>query len=247
MKRASSVFIAAIISLSCVSAASAQQPVQAANVTLYSVIKHRGERLRSCINFKVAVSGMARVPCDLLYGYLQANDELDWFQSSGSEGNRSVIRDLGELGWSADFPVPVVEPLAKLKPGERRNVTVDVSGADGAPGKSGGMSIAIGGNERTDFSLLPTNDGPVPGDNKIVMSVPGRDKPWRPKNDGKPKIDPLFVKAIAGHLYVIHVVDDSRDFYALFRVDALERGDNCTISWKLVPEPADQTGKSAAR
>ncbi len=79
------------------------------------------------------------------------------------------------------------------------------------------------------------------------MSGPGREKPWRPKNDGKPKIDPLFVKAIAGHVYVIHVGDDLRDFYALFRVDALERGDNCTISWKLIPEPVDQTGKSAAR
>ncbi|SRR6266436_209252 len=134
MKRASSVLIGAIIFLSCLSS-SAQQPVQTASVTLYSVIKHRGERLRSCINFKVAVTGPARVPCDLLYGYLQANDELDWFQSSGSEGNRSVIRDLGEFDWSADVPVPVVEPLAKLKPGERRNVTVDVSGADGAPGK----------------------------------------------------------------------------------------------------------------
>jgi hypothetical protein len=190
---------------------------------------------------------MARVPCDLLYGYLQANDELDWFQSSRSEGNRSVIRDLGELDWSADMPVPVVEPLAKLKPGERRNVTVDVSGADGAPGKSGGTQVVIGGNERTDYSLLPNNDGPVPGDHKTVISVPARDKPWQPKNDGKPKIDPLFVKAMAGHVYVIHVVDDSRDFYALFRVDALERGYNCTISWKLIPEPVDQTGKSAAR
>jgi len=247
MKRVSSIFISAIISLSCFSTASAQQPVQAVSVTLYSVIKHRGERLRSCINFKVAVTGMARVPCDLLYGYLQANDELDWFQSSGSEGNRSVIKDLGEFDWSADISVPVVEPLAKLKPGERRSVTIDVSGADGAPGKSGGRSISVGGNERTDYSLMPINDGPVPGDNKIVMSVPAPAKPWRPEHDGKPKIDPLFVKAIAGHVYVIHVVDDSRDFYALFRVDALERGDYCTLSWKLIPEPVNQSGTNVAR
>jgi hypothetical protein len=34
---------------------------------------------------------------------------------------------------------------------------------------------------------------------------------------------------------VIHVVDDKRDFYALFRVDKLQRGDNCTISWKMIP------------
>jgi hypothetical protein len=49
------------------------------------------------------------------------------------------------------------------------------------------------------------------------------------------------VKAIVGHLYAIHVVTDTQDFYALFRVEALTRGDNCTVSWRWVPAPAAQT------
>jgi hypothetical protein len=47
----------------------------------------------------------------------------------------------------------------------------------------------------------------------------------------------MFARAVLGHVYVIHVVDDTRDFYALFRVEALQRGDNCTISWKLIAPP----------
>jgi hypothetical protein len=251
MKRASSIFIGAVISLSCLntsSSASAQQPVsQDSRVTLYSTIKHRGEQRKSCINFKVALTGLLRVPCDLGYGYLNAGDELDWFQSSGAQGSRSVIRDLGELDWSADFSVPAVEPLAKLKPGERRNVTIDVSGADGAPGKPGAPAVRAG-NERSSSSLLSIDEGPLPGD----FAPPGLTtqpsaKPTRPKQDGKPKIDPLFVKALAGHVYVIHVVDDSRDFYALFRVDALERGDYCTVSWKLISDPQKPAGPTASR
>jgi hypothetical protein len=69
----------------------------------------------------------------------------------------------------------------------------------------------------------------------------------RPKRDGKPKIDPAFVKAIVGHVYVIHVVDDTRDLYALFRVEELQRGDYCTVSWKLIPEPTNQPGSNALR
>jgi hypothetical protein len=145
----------------------------------------------------------------LLYGSLYVGDDLDWFQSSTAEGDRSVLKDLGEHDWSTWFEVPVVEPMAKLKPGEKRNITVDSSGADGEDGAPA--------------------------------------KPSRPKHDGKPRVDSLFAKAIVGHVYVIHVVDDSRDFYALVRVEALEKGDNCTVSWKLIPEPVNQSGKNASR
>lgn len=219
-------------------------------MTLYSVIKHRGENRKSCVNFKVALTGLVRVPCDLGYGFLNAGEELDWFQSSGIEGDRTVIRDLGELEWSADFSVPVVEPLAKLKPGERREVKIDVSGADGAdgaPGKPGSPAVR-GGSERSSSSLLWVNDGPVPGDISPAAVTPqAPPKPSRPKHDGKPKVDPSFVKVIAGHIYVIHVVDDSRDLYALVRVEALERGDNCTVSWKLIPEPVNQASADPSR
>lgn len=252
MKRMGSILVGAIISLSCLNhpwRASAQQTaIQDSTITLYSIQKHRGEQRNVCVNFQRGFSRIPRADCDLAYGLLYAGDERDWFQSATSQGARSVIKDLGEYSWTDAFAVPVVEPLPKLKPGEQRQVTVDVSGADGAPGKSAsGVSMTIGGSERTSSSLLPINDGPVPGDNSIVMTAPGRTKPWRPKNDGTPKVDPLFVKAIAGHLYVIHVVDDLRDFYALFHVEALQSGDNCTVSWKLIPEPIKPAGNQTLR
>lgn len=49
------------------------------------------------------------------------------------------------------------------------------------------------------------------------------------------------VKAIAGHMYVLHVKDEKSDFYVLFRVESIKPEGECTISWKRVPSPvADQ-------
>ncbi|HEX8178966.1 MAG TPA: hypothetical protein VF525_05420 [Pyrinomonadaceae bacterium] len=45
------------------------------------------------------------------------------------------------------------------------------------------------------------------------------------------------VKAIIGHMYVVHTKDTDNDHYALFRVEALEPGKSVTISWKLVISP----------
>jgi hypothetical protein len=35
-----------------------------------------------------------------------------------------------------------------------------------------------------------------------------------------------------------------RDFYALFRVEKLVRGDNCTLSWKLIASPRSEAARS---
>lgn len=45
------------------------------------------------------------------------------------------------------------------------------------------------------------------------------------------------VKAIVGHMYVVHTKDRDNDHYALFRVESLEPGMSVTISWKLVASP----------
>ena len=45
------------------------------------------------------------------------------------------------------------------------------------------------------------------------------------------------VKAIVGHMYVVHTKDRDSDHYSLFRVDALEPGISVTISWKLTQSP----------
>jgi hypothetical protein len=131
------------------------------------------------------------------------------------------------------FTVPVIEPLPKLKPGERRRVSIDASGADGAdgePGRPGARGADGDGVVRDDVMREPAaRDLENP-------DIPQASLP-RPKRDGKPKVDPMFVKAIVGHMYVIHVVDETRDFYVLFRVESLERGDNCTISWRRIEPP----------
>jgi len=192
-----------------------QTPVNSA-LTLYAVNKYPGEK-RNCFDFPPGPTPTE--PCDLRYGALYAGDELDWFESSMAD--RSVIKDLGLLDWNDAFKVPKVEPFPKLKPGEQRHITIDTSGADGANGAPGAR-----GEDGADF------DG-------VVRSRPrGVEEPLTPisppKCDGKPRVDPLYVKAVVGHIYAIHVVDDARDFYALFRVESLVRGDTCTISWRLV-------------
>ena len=205
--------------------------------TLYSVIKYRGENRKGCLSLLTGVtySSTGRNPCDLYYGMLYAGNEKDWFQSSAAMGNRSVIKDLGQLDWSATFKVPVVAPLPKLGPGEKRVFSVDTSGADGADGAPGrpGRRGGNGGNaDRTQIYR--------PDDQAAAASMSAT----RPRNDGKPKVSSLWVKAVLGHLYVIHVVDDATDYYALFRVEALESGDNCTISWRLIPAPeAESAGR----
>jgi len=45
------------------------------------------------------------------------------------------------------------------------------------------------------------------------------------------------VKAIVGHMYVVHTKDRDNDHYAAFRVESLEAGKSVTISWKLVALP----------
>jgi hypothetical protein len=194
-------------------------------VTLHSPNKYRNSPRKFCVQFHEPAK--TTEPCDLYYGYLYAGDDWDWFQSSTVAGNRSVIKDLGVLNWTDSLRVEAVEPLPKLAPGEQRQITIDTSGADGkdgapgAPGQAGADADGIIRNRQ-----VLTVSGPVESSS-----------PTKPKRDGKPRIDPLFVKAVIGHLYVIHVVDESRDFYALFRVENLERGDNCTISWRLISPP----------
>jgi hypothetical protein len=200
---------------------------QTPTVTLYSKNKYQSDPRARCFNLETGSQvAEGRRRCDLLYGTLYLGDDFDWFQSWAAADNRSVIRDLGPQLWTDAITVPVIEPLPKLKPGEQRHVTVDSSGADGADGADGAPGADADGVVRR------TNDAPA------------LERSARPKNDGRPKVDSLFVKAVVGHVYAIHVVDPLSDFYALFRVEALERGDKCTISWRLIPAPRERTVKA---
>ena len=207
--------------------------------TLYSVIKYRGENRKGCLSLLTGVtySSTGRNPCDLYYGMLYAGNEKDWFQSSTAVGNRSVIKDLGELDWTATFKVPLVAPLPKLGPGEKRVLSVDTSGADGADGAPGRPGVRGANGADADRAQIFR-----PQDPSAAAPIPAAIA--RPKHDGKVKVSSLWVKAVPGHLYVIHVVDDAADYYALFRVEALESGDSCTITWRLISAPeAESAGR----
>ena len=88
---------------------------------------------------------------------------------------------------------------------------------------------------------MPEDDAGVLRARPLPDAVPTIAPRPKPKRDGKPKIDPIFVKAVVGHIYAIHVVNDTRDYYVLFRVEALTKGDHCTISWRLAPAPVTET------
>jgi hypothetical protein len=210
-------------------------------VTLYSQNKHGFNVEKALFNFETASFVPYGRRFDLVYGSLYAGEDHDWFQVSTDRSTRSAFRDLGALGWNDYFEAPVVEPFPKLKEGEERVITVNTDGADGADGEHG----APGGNDMGSITLHPQQS--------MTQTPPPVEQPWlssraapappqpalREKRDGVPKIDPVYVKAVAGHMYVIHVVDGDADYYVLFRVEELVRGDRCTVTWKKIPPPVE--------
>lgn len=62
-----------------------------------------------------------------------------------------------------------------------------------------------------------------------VPALPAYDKPTRHPH----------IEAKLGHIYLVHTADSELDHYALFRVESIDNGKTVTISWKLIPEPAE--------
>jgi hypothetical protein len=46
-----------------------------------------------------------------------------------------------------------------------------------------------------------------------------------------------FAKVVLHHMYLLHVKDETADFYVMFRVEEHEQQRRCTISWRRVPDP----------
>jgi hypothetical protein len=55
--------------------------------------------------------------------------------------------------------------------------------------------------------------------------------------DAWEKDEMIQAKVALGHMYLLHVKDESSDFYAMFRVERFKQNEYCTISWRLVPSP----------
>jgi hypothetical protein len=208
-------------------------------VTLYGPIARGHDATRALYSFKTGAYGRR---WDLGYGSLYVSQEHDWFQVSTAEGVRTAMRDLGARKWTDSFEVPVVTPFPKLGVGERRTIVVDTSGADGKDGARGvpGPYAASepfppvpGGTARAQ----PDGDGVVREPQQLWLTPERVEPARRQKHDGVPRVDPVYTRAKVGHMYVLRVVDGAEDFYVLFRVESLVRGDSCTITWKRVPAP----------
>jgi hypothetical protein len=60
-----------------------------------------------------------------------------------------------------------------------------------------------------------------------VPALPAYSKPARETS----------VKAVIGHIYLVHVKDSDNEHYALFRVESLVPRESVIITWKLVASP----------
>ena len=45
----------------------------------------------------------------------------------------------------------------------------------------------------------------------------------------------FIVKAVAGHIYAVHIEDDRTEYRAIFRVESIDSGVECKLSWKRIP------------
>lgn len=228
MKRVCRLMFVLLLALSPVAQGSATtfpSTQEIKRVTLYSPNKYKDDSGRFLFSFKTGMFVRELDDWDLIYGSLYVGDDWDWFSVSTARDARNAFRDLGALDWTDSFTVPLVTPFPKLKEGEQRMFTVDSSGADGADGAPGAPAA--------------DGDGIVRERPRPTANAAGAQSPRPPKRDGVPKVDPIFVKAIVGHMYVIRVVDNDSDFYVLFRLEEIVRGDNCTISWKRITSPAE--------
>ena len=172
---------------------------------------------RNCFSFITETTDCRKVS-DLYYGNLRSGNDWDWFQVMG-EGSRNKIKKIGGKEWTDDFEIPIVEPYARLKEGEQRLIVLDASGKDGADGTPG---------RNADGS--PNDDSGVY--NREMAPVSSFESKKAPKSNYHP-----YERAVRGNMYVMRVVDDKNDFYVLFRVDELERGRRCKISWKRIEAP----------
>jgi hypothetical protein len=63
------------------------------------------------------------------------------------------------------------------------------------------------------------------------IRFPGLHESFEESSDGQ------VTKVVAGHMYLVRIKNRDADLYAMFRVEALEPNDHCTLSWRVVPSP----------
>ena len=173
-----------------------------------------------------------RISCekdaDLYYGNVRLGEDWDWFQVAGN-GSRNKLKDLGRKSWTDDFEVPVVKPYAKLKPGKQRSVVIDASGAQANASRPRLPDTRRASPASVDFD-------PLDRFGNLDKSVINPRTEYT-RTSKKTSIYQPYKKVFEGNMYVLRVVDETNDFYVLFRVDELERGKRAKISWKRIEAP----------
>jgi hypothetical protein len=93
----------------------------------------------------------------------------------------------------------------------------------------------LGSLEWADVDQVPALPATLPSSSGITV---------RPNGESmEESSEQRVTRAIAGHIYLVHSKYEDNDYYAMFRVDALVPGDNCTITWKLIPSPEKEKKK----
>jgi hypothetical protein len=188
-------------------------------VDLYAVIgdkdtffpEHRGT---GCLDLLTGRNACG-LRSSLRYGGLRVGNYWDWLQISMARDAQTRMVSLGGKKWEDALNLPVIKVWPKLRPGQERSVTVDASGSNGRNGSNAGGGIS------DDFISSSNGSG-------VVSTV-----------DKKTGYDP-FQKAVEGNMYLVRVFDETNDYYVLFRVDELKRGQKCTISWRKLDIPAEK-------
>jgi hypothetical protein len=193
--RNSVVFISVVLSFTTVSVEQSLGQDSNTNRQTISLMARRTDNYdnytSTAFNFRLGISGddplrNPRNEWDLLYGNISLNGDKDWFNVAFVTGDRSRIKELGELNWTDHIEIPVL-PACSEEDGSCTGVMF--------PSRSSGKSI-------TD-------------------------------------VNGHVARAAIGRMYLVHKKNRDADFYALFRVEALEPNQRCSISWKLIEPPAE--------
>ena len=203
-------------------------------------------RGRNCFDLIILDHGCGWAPL-VAYGD-RIGINWDLFHVAGGKVDRTRMVEIGKFDWTDKFTVPYVEPWPALLPGERRTININASGGNGAPGRRGqdGADGIAGMNGDGTYSRIPrpkqteTMPPPIPTSGKSYATAKVREQVSSTVKDssGKVRSDAYspMVEVKKGYMYVVRVVDESRDFYVIIHVDDLLRGDRVVLSyWKFEP------------
>jgi hypothetical protein len=191
---------------------------------------------RSCLDLVTLDHGCDR-EVSLDFG-TQIGINRDLFKVNGGKVDRTRMVLIGKYQWTDNFVVPFIEPWSALAPGERRHLAFNASGGDGADGSPGLPGIA-GMNGDGTYTLTAI---PVPAPRQIPTREKRKDYATADLTEqvsskvvgrdgvSRPDVYTPLMTVKEDHIYAVRLIDESRDYYVLIRVDEVVSGDRIKIS-----------------